>query len=686
GAEVTATEEPGTDTARISLEVQDTFSFLDTQDTSIEKTPENTLDSEMLVYDLHTENKMQEFSVEPPVDDLCTEDEAGQMYFIPSGFVDEAGHWREMHESLEDVYLSAHDDLSPISQVPEMNLENEEPSSEEQQCILHETLHTDSDPIKGTIEEDHLRSDASNHQEHFLTDAETQCNEIDCIEVDNHLSQQSNTEDWENKEHVVCTEGSDAPATDDVDRDKIIDDPGSREGKTVDPPNSDIRSVPPSPEEVQHGGLYVEDEVETVQSREIEERIVSDLHKKAGNTTECGEEQLHTCHRQDEDLLEAPDLSQQPMTFAQDINILLSDAALENDDCETGEDPNAEMSDSHNSGHAADHTVHCPFRRESSSETIPSPVQVQNSCTDGRSVEDLRFIIDNQCCSHDDSLCLTISSEEATGDDLLCDQRTLEEKIRDSQAQEETDHVNSKEDNETYQIRPSLHQISQPAAEPDIHPDRSVSMKMMATANKILQVKSVPVVPPKPQFAKLHPALKSKIHGSPLLSANKDSKSPKPEKSSHMKPPETSDAAPERRSSWRNATSISFDTAMALAKERQSQNQVRRMQTYCIGDSYEIMDTSKLNITPHAPRFTVKSASSRTHRPHSCMSCGEGELQGSSIVGRETVHGLHAVYSQEPDSYTKEVPQSKRLSMPRLGQPSAINDHSKCHQQRRSLL
>ncbi|XP_040189420.1 rho GTPase-activating protein 30 isoform X2 [Rana temporaria] len=222
-----------------------------------------------------------------------------------------------------------------------------------------------------------------------------------------------------------------------------------------------------------------------------------------------------------------------------------------------------------------------------------------------------------------------------------------------------------------------------------MNPDGSVTMKLSVSPNKVQHVKSVPVVPPKPQFAKLPPALKSKFHASSLLSTTRDTpKSSKPDKAVGSEPAESGiDCTPKRRSSWRNATSVSFDTAMALAKDRQqSQNPVRRMQTYCIGDSFDVMD-SKMENSPNFPKFTIKAASSRTHRPLSCMSSAEAEFRGNNFLQEDlSIHGAQSQSQQEV--YTKEFPQRNRLSIPRIGQQSTDdvhNIHAACHQ-RRSLL
>ncbi|KAM3910031.1 uncharacterized protein RB166_021376 [Leptodactylus fuscus] len=822
GIEGTIAEDPGTDNVRISLEVQDTFSFLDIQDTSSEKIPENTVDSEMLEFGLHAENKMEEFSVEPPPDYPCNEDEAEQMYFMPTGFVDEVGHWREMQESLEDIYLSAHDDLSPIRRALEKTLENQDPSSEEQLDILQENLPTDTVMSEGTLEENHLRIyGVSNVQEgpQSLTSSEIPCNEIYDTEVD---GQQCSTDDGGTKVYVASREKAEhiepyvphndlqknativdpdpgeaaehirpidtdndlqkdstivdpdpgeaaehirpsdpdndlqknstivdpdpgeaaehiRPSDPDNDLQKdstIVDpDPGEaaehiepsdtyndlqEETSIVDPghgeaaehigpsdpyndlqkdativdlktreeqnmglPNAENRSAMTASEETPREEVNQEDEFETVKCKESGDGSVSPVREPSGEQVDCTVEKHHRCHRQDEET------SQQPMTHVQHLHILLSGATLENDNCKEEEDSNVQIADPHDVG---DKSENCLSRRENVTGPIPPSGWQQKNFTKGQPAEDL------ECSSNEEpDSCLCLPAEEPTGDDQLCDQintRILEEKSKDS-LQEEAHQMDLNEGKEAYvtELRPA--QVSQTPVELDIivpgrtHLGGSVGMKLMSTTNKIQQAKSVPVVPPKPQFAKLPPSLKNKLHGSCSLSASKDIKPPKSESSSQMETTETStDGAPKRRTSWKNATSISFDTAMALAKERQSQTPVRRMQTYCIGDFYDVLDTPKADITAHAPRFTVQSASNRTHRPFSCMSlsCGDRELHGPNVLQKDSLHGLQSTIGHESDAYSKEVPNRNRLSMPRLGQPSMGHDQSKCHQQRRSLL
>ncbi|XP_066464980.1 rho GTPase-activating protein 30 [Eleutherodactylus coqui] len=697
GTDSLTTEEPKAENTRISLEVQDTFSFLDVQDTSIEKLPENTVDSEMLEYDLHAVNKMEEFSVEPPSDYLCVEDDPESMYFMPTGCVDEVGHWKEMQESLEDIYLSAHNDLDLIVQ---LKPENMEPSSEEQHCILNENFPSNTGPTEGNLKEDALGLyNISNSQDHPLRASETQCNEIDIIMVNELHGQHCNPDDGATIQHMVCIEESEyityiGPF---VPNNELQEDAGFTDGNNMNIVTPENRVAMSEATEIQHKALDQQDNTESVKSIELEDCSAPPRHERAANNMDCTADQHHGDQRQDDDIPGAPMPSQQPMA----LNILLSDATLENDSCED-EDSDAKTADSSNEGDASSMTSdrntseNRLSRTESISRINSSPEHaeiLQQYCTKGTSAEE--SITENHHGSDDDnSYCLCASDEKAVEDNQPCNEinpTTPEEMLKDSQ--EETDHAQPNEDNEAYPTKKRLPDVSKPPAAIDYivpdgkHPDGSVTMRLMATTNKIHQAKSVPIVPPKPQFAKLPPALKGKIQVGSSLSTSRETRSPKSEKTSHMKTPETSsDTASKRRSSWRNATSISFDTAMALAKERQSQNPVRRMQTYCMGDSYEVID--RTDSAPHGPRFTVKPASSRTHRPISCMSlsCSEGEQHGPNTVEKDTIYDAQSISAHKPDDYSKENCHRNRLSMPRLGEPCVGDDQSKCHQQRRSLL
>ncbi|XP_069582369.1 rho GTPase-activating protein 30 [Ranitomeya imitator] len=692
GTETSKTDEPGEENVCISLE--DTFSFLDIQDSSIEKLPENTVDSEMMVYALHPENKMEEFSVEPPPDDLCGEDEAEQTYFMPMGIVDEVGRWREMQESLEDIYMSAHDDLSPITLAPEVTMENKELPLEEEHGILPENRK-----IAGETPQDnllHLDDDSYSQKppQTVVTVLDIQCN-------DKHKMNDQNTYrgDGATEQHGSYSEeseftGSYAP-NNEVQGATLVKS-GAREGQSMAIPNTDIIATMSASEEIHYEGHGQEEDIQIVSSQKIEDSLVPTVHETAGNSIDCTEQQHHGC--QVEDFPEALVTPQQSIDDVQDLNILQSEDVPKNEDCRNDQDSSAEISDSHDGGDdASSNTSDNSISRSESGCSITltlghiETVRKQDDDNEGKSAEELQSIINEDCSDENSRLRLCSPDDRALGNEQSdqINMRTSEEQLMDCSQQMKPSHIKPSGDNETYVSEQPL--ISRPLAEKEniasegMYPYGSVTMKLLATTNKIQQAKSVPVVPPKPQFAKLPPAVKNKIQVSSTISTSNETMS---EKSSHIETPETSaDSAPKKRSSWRNNTSISFDTAMAMVKDRQSQNPVRRMQTYCMGDCYDLIDTSKPD-NPNLVRFTVKSASSRAHRPFSCMSqtCGEGELHSPNILVDLTIPGLQSILSQDPEAKSEEATHRNRLSMPRLGQQSACDAHSKCQEQRRSLL
>ncbi|OBS82764.1 hypothetical protein A6R68_23251 [Neotoma lepida] len=143
-----------------------------------------------------------------------------------------------------------------------------------------------------------------------------------------------------------------------------------------------------------------------------------------------------------------------------------------------------------------------------------------------------------------------------------------------------------------------------------------VGMRLASSLVQVQQVRSVPVVPPKPQFAKMPSAMCSKIHVSPA--------SPCPR-------PGRLDGTPgERawgsRASWRNGGSLSFDAAVALARERQRTEAqgVRRTQTCTGGGDYSLNSrTSPCSMIP-----------THSSRPFSCLELPPEGTEGSEPRSR----------------------------------------------------
>nr|XP_017495531.2 rho GTPase-activating protein 30 isoform X1 [Manis javanica] len=131
-----------------------------------------------------------------------------------------------------------------------------------------------------------------------------------------------------------------------------------------------------------------------------------------------------------------------------------------------------------------------------------------------------------------------------------------------------------------------------------------VGMRLASTLVQVQQVRSVPVVPPKPQFAKMPSAMCSKIHVAPANPC------PRPGRLDGT-PGERAWGSRASRSSWRNGGSLSFDAAVALARDRQRTEAqgVRRTQT-CTGGG-------DCSLIPRTYPCTVTSAYSP--RPLSCL-------------------------------------------------------------------
>ncbi|PNJ57068.1 ARHGAP30 isoform 2 [Pongo abelii] len=146
-----------------------------------------------------------------------------------------------------------------------------------------------------------------------------------------------------------------------------------------------------------------------------------------------------------------------------------------------------------------------------------------------------------------------------------------------------------------------------------------VGMRLASTLVQVQQVRSVPVVPPKPQFAKMPSAMCSKIHVAPA------NPSPRPGRLDGT-PGERAWGSRASRSSWRNGGSLSFDAAVALARDRQRTEAqgVRRTQTCTEGGDYCLIPrTSPCSmISAHSPR------------PLSCLELPSEGAEGSGSRSR----------------------------------------------------
>ncbi|XP_006990673.1 rho GTPase-activating protein 30 isoform X1 [Peromyscus maniculatus bairdii] len=169
-----------------------------------------------------------------------------------------------------------------------------------------------------------------------------------------------------------------------------------------------------------------------------------------------------------------------------------------------------------------------------------------------------------------------------------------------------------------------------------------VGMRLASSLVQVQQVRSVPVVPPKPQFAKLPSAMCGKIHVSPA------SPCPRPGRLDGT-PGERAWAS---RASWRNGGSLSFDAAVALARERQKAEaqEVRRTQTCTGGGDYSFHSrTSPCSMIP-----------AHSSRPFSCLELPPEDREGSeprsrlSLPPRE-LHPTVPLMSPQRQTYAFET-------------------------------
>ncbi|XP_013004668.2 rho GTPase-activating protein 30 isoform X2 [Cavia porcellus] len=157
-----------------------------------------------------------------------------------------------------------------------------------------------------------------------------------------------------------------------------------------------------------------------------------------------------------------------------------------------------------------------------------------------------------------------------------------------------------------------------------------VGMRLASSLVHVQQVRSVPVVPPKPQFAKVPSAMCSKIHVAPANPC------PRPGRLDVI-PGERAWVSRASRASWRNGGSLSFDAAVALARERQRTEAqvVRRTQTCTGGGDYSLINRA-------SPCGTIPAYSSRP------LSCLELPPEGTEESGPRSRFSLPSGEPQPP--------------------------------------
>ncbi|XP_053558977.1 rho GTPase-activating protein 30 [Bombina bombina] len=685
------------ETYRLSLEVQDTFSFLDSPDTNqelslsdIEKpekedSPEEKksgytescfpLDNEILEDELRGVSddmigigmQIEEFSVEPPPDDL-SEDDSDQMYYIPTGCLDIEYQSREIEDSLDDVYLSAYNDLSPLVQELENPLELLNTEASEMPLSICELQKANSNGSVCQNSVDELKEIQSDIQP---TVGNSTVVEEDTLSLTSASTSGNSEESQDNEKTLVHCEKQSIPVkefTKDNFKDLIINCEVDLFLKEM---NEDNLNVPAFEDPA-----LCENDLENPQaSYSCHEEDTIDHGQQTQPCT--GEEQTLTHHIQNE---------------------------YENDfKCPPSSYFNTEFT------YVDSYSVNCMVETKVDS-ILSEPENMQGiGRLDNMDETITNTPADYQACSAEKYSTQTITtfSNDADSFSVNC---MAETKVDSILSEPENMQGIGRLDNmdETITKTPADYQtcsagkystqtITRFSNETDKqpitgrYPDGSVSMKLTNTTYKIQQVKSVPVVPPKPQFAKISPALKSKIHVSPAFTTSKDAKANKSENIINVDVIDSCSASlqKQRSANWKSSGSVSFDTAVARAKERQSP--VRRMQTYCIGDTFETLDYSKVGNPNH-----IQYLGNRINRPFSCVvhpNSAEVVSKGNSNINDGStntlvIHGSDSVFNPELVISTQELPVRNRLSMPRIGKRSS-SEEEPCGismQNRRSLI
>lgn len=142
---------------------------------------------------------------------------------------------------------------------------------------------------------------------------------------------------------------------------------------------------------------------------------------------------------------------------------------------------------------------------------------------------------------------------------------------------------------------------------------------------------------------------------------------------------EGSGAAPQkqRQISWRNGSSMSFDEAVALAKERHlTQGPVRRMQTYCYGDTEGLPSPEK---PPPHPRAALKPLGQRPLRPLSCLGTAgplEVLLSGRPFLAPASPSEAPPSPTHDTLAFPQELSLRRRLSLPKIGRRLSLSEEA----------
>ncbi|XP_063172795.1 rho GTPase-activating protein 30 [Candoia aspera] len=145
------------------------------------------------------------------------------------------------------------------------------------------------------------------------------------------------------------------------------------------------------------------------------------------------------------------------------------------------------------------------------------------------------------------------------------------------------------------------------------------------------------------------------------------------------------EATPQKQgwNNWRNSGSMSFDEAVALAKERHvAKSPMRRMQTYSYGEVDGPHGPSRMEKTVPAPKPALKPLGQLPQRPLSCISTAGppeahalGKLHFPPALPDITPEGVHTP-GQEVSPFPQDFPPRRKPSLSKIGRLLSVSDEA----------
>nr|XP_028566570.1 rho GTPase-activating protein 30 isoform X1 [Podarcis muralis] len=135
----------------------------------------------------------------------------------------------------------------------------------------------------------------------------------------------------------------------------------------------------------------------------------------------------------------------------------------------------------------------------------------------------------------------------------------------------------------------------------------------------------------------------------------------------------------QRWASWRNGNSMSFDEAVALAKERHvGQAPMRRMQTYCFGDVEGLYGPPRTEKPPPNPKPALKPLGQWPLRPLSCAgTAADAFVPGKPLLAPalpDIIPEGQLSPSLEALSLPQDLPPRRKLSLTKAGRRASNSE------------